>query len=163
MSKQNTIIDKLKRTIERKELGVDGEVLPFVYADEDIQNIKLDTTQSPFCAAVPLASGTIDSDTSQYSERVTIALFFGDAMAQPMNDYDAIENERIIDDCKRRAFLWLASMHNSADMELKLVSVNGAQRAYLHLDGNFTGYILNVTLDELESVGICEWKSLQVK
>lgn len=159
--RDNTIIDKLARTIARKELNDGINALPFVYADADIQNIVLDTIQPPFAAIIPLSSGLVETEHGQYNERATIAVWFGDVMCQPMTDYDAVENERIIDGCKHRAFLWLASLAPSPASELRLVSVNAAERAYLERDSCFTGYIVSVTIDELESVGQCQWRALQ--
>lgn len=155
--KNNTIIDKIARTIERRELGKGGVTpLPFIYADRDIQNIVLDQVQPPFAAAVPLTSGMAQDERGNYHDQVTLALFFGDIMCQSMGDYDARENERIIDDCKRRAFMWLASLQNNR--EITLESVNGAERWYLENDVVTTGYVVNVTLREVDGYGKCDWQ-----
>ena len=151
----NTIIDKLARTIEREELGRDGRKLPFLYADIDTQNILVDRVQPPFAAAAPLASGTAVDERNRYHERATFEVFFGDVMAQSLPDYDAKENERIIDECKVRAFAWLASLHGNR--ELRLMSVNSAQRMYLRFDAIVTGYMLNVTIEELEGYDTCNY------
>lgn len=153
--RDNTIIDKIARSIERPELGKGGiKVLPFVYADRDIQNIMLDRIEPPFAAAVPLTSGTAEDERGNYHDQVTLAVFFGDLMCQPTADYDARENERIIDDCKRRAFLWLASLRTNSEIELQ--SVNGAERWYLEQDAITTGYVVNVTIREVAGYGACD-------
>ena len=151
----NTIIDKIARTLERNELGKGGiEPLPFIYADREIQNIVLDHINPPFAAAVPLTSGTTIDERGNYHDQVTLAVFFGDVMCQPSPDYDARANERIIDDCKRRAFKWLASLQGNNEIEL--ISVNGAERWYLENDAITTGYVVNVTIKEVEGYGKCD-------
>lgn len=150
----NTIVDKLKRTLNRKELNDGENKLPFVYADVDTQNIIIDNTGVPFAAVAPLASGAITDEHGRYHERATFEVFFGDKMEQSLPDYDAEANERIIDQCKRRAMVWLASL--TPANELRLVSINSAQRAYLRFDAIVTGYLVSVTLDEVSSYGRCD-------
>ena len=152
--KDNTIIDKLARTIERDELGKGGITpLPFVYADLDTQNILLDNVGAPFAACAPLSSGMVEADHGRFRERATFEVFFGDLMCQPLSDYSARENERIIDECKQRACRWLAILATSN--ELRLVSINSAQRSYMQFDAIVTGFLLNVTIDEMQSYGNC--------
>ena len=153
--KDNTIIDKLARTIERVELGKGGVTpLPFIYADLDTQNIIIDNVGVPFAAVAPLESGLAEDVHNRFHERATFEIFFGDLMCQSLPDYDARENERIIDECKRRAYKWLASLRPTK--ELQLVSINSARRAYLQFDSLVTGYLLNVTIDEVEGYGSCD-------
>lgn len=152
---QNTIVDKLARTIERVELGKGGAVkLPFIYADLDVQNVRLDNMQPPFAAATPIESAVVVSERGRYQEQATFEVFFGDMMAHPMSDYCAIENERIIDACKQRAFQWLASLVDNK--ELQLVSVNSMQHVVLQFDSVATGVLVSVTLKEIETYGICD-------
>ena len=153
--KDNTIIDKLARTLERKELGKGGvTALPFLYADKGMQNVMLDNVLPPFAACVPIASGAVSDERNTYREQITISVWFGDAMCGAFPDYDARENERIIDECKHRAFKWLASLYGNS--ELELVSVNGSDRFYLEADACMTGYVVNVTLKEIEGTGRCD-------
>jgi len=159
-----TIIDKLADTLQRAELGIDGQPLRFVYADEGLQNIIIESGNVPFAAVVPIASSAVYADDGRYHERITVAVFFGDCMVDTGSDYDAIENERIIDTCKRRAFMWLTSLHlPMPNRELSFVSVTTAERGYLRLDGNYTGFAVVVTLDEVSGIGLCEWSELQTK
>lgn len=154
----NTIIDKIARTITRPELGKGGVTpLPFVYATLDAQNIVLDNVKPPFCAAVPLESSTVQDERGSYHDQVTIALFFGDYMEQAEPEFCAIENERIIDECKRRALIWLSTLDNNA--EIQLVTINGAAREYLRNDSVLTGYTLNVTIKEIQGYGRCNLQS----
>ena len=152
--RDNTIIDKLARTIERVELGKDGVTpLPFIYADLDTQNILIDNTGVPFAACAPLDSGMVQDEHNQYHERATFEVFFGDLMAQSLPDYNAKENERIIDECKMRAYKWLAGLTPAG--EIRLISVNSARRTYLQFDSIVTGYLLNITIEETTGYGKC--------
>lgn len=150
MSTTNTIIDKLRASLE-VVTDDHGRPLPFIYEDADIQNIVFDQVQPPLIAAVPITSSAIQTTHNMFHERITIAIWFADAMYQNGGDYNATENERIIDACKQRALEWAASLTPATD--LQLVSVNEAERAYLERDANLTGYLLNVTLDELTYYG----------
>lgn len=158
--KDNTIIDKIARTIERKELGKGGITpLPFVYADLGMQNVVFDNIEPPFAAAVPLATGTAEDERGMYHEEVTLAVFFGDIMCQQEVDFDARHNERIIDECKQRAFQWLSSLVPTKEIEL--VSVNQCERAYQRADAIVTGYVVSVTLREVQGYGRCGFGTIQ--
>lgn len=151
----NTIVDKIARSIERNELGKGGlSPLPFIYADIDMQNVLLDGIVPPFAACAPLSSGMVNDDHGRYQEQATFEVFFGDLMCQSSPDYNARENERIIDDCKIRAFAWLASL--AMNTELQLVSVNSATRTHLQFDAFVTGYMVNVTIREKQAYGRCD-------
>lgn len=148
--RDNTIIDKLRRTFDgvRDETG---RQLPFVYEDRDIQNILVGRIAAPLILCVPLTSTAIIASNGLLKERMTLAVWFADRMAQGSGDYCAEDNERVIDVCKQRAFGWGARL--TPQNELRLVSVNGAERAYLETDENLTGYMLNVTLEEVQGYG----------
>lgn len=149
-----TIIDKLADTF--KALPIEKgkkHPLPFVYEDADVQNMVFDRIEPPFVACVPITSAAILDARNMYHERITLALWFADRMCENVPEYDAIANERIIDACKRRAFAWCASMFPKKDLEL--VSINSSERAYLESDAMLTGYMLNVTLEEVEGIGVC--------
>lgn len=149
-----TIVDKLADTINALPLEKGQKhKMPFVYEDADVQNIKFDQIEPPLVACVPITSAAVTDERGNYHERITIAIWFADKMCEPTPDYNAVMNERIIDKCKRRAFKWCASMFPKR--ELELVSVNGGDRAYLETDAMLTGYMLNVTLEEVDGIGKC--------
>lgn len=153
--RDNTIIDKIERTITIPALGKGGVTpLPFVYGTLETQNIVLDNLEPPFCAAAPLESGAVTDERGNYHDQVTIAILFGDLMCEEMGDFCAIENERIIDECKQRALKWLASLQGNTEIEL--VSVNAVAREYLRDDSVVTGYSVNVTIREIIGYGRCD-------
>lgn len=151
-----TIIDKLKTSVEALEIDKGcGKYLPFYYDDEEIQNIRFDNTATPLAACVPIESAMVQDAGQMFHERLTLAIWFADKMMyNSAGDYDALLNERIIDKCKRRAFRWAASL--SPTKEIRLVSVNGSMRAYLERDAYLTGYMINVTIEEVSGIRMCD-------
>lgn len=150
-----TIIDKLKNTIEALPTE-QGSVarMPFIYADDNIQNILFDRIEPPLVACVPIESAAVQDAGGIIRERLTLAIWFADRMANgTAGDYDAVANEVIIDQCKKRAFRWAASLCPAK--ELRLISLNGSMRAYLQKDAYLTGYMLNVTIEELDGISRC--------
>ena len=150
-----TIIDKLKASIEALEVEQGSNThMPFVYAPAEVQNIVLDGMQPPFVVCMPIESAAVEDTGGTIRERITIAVWFADLMCENVaGDYDALENEQIIDRCKRRAFRWAASLSPAKD--LRLVSLNGSMRAYLERDAFLTGYMLNATIEEMDGVSRC--------
>lgn len=149
-----TIIDKLADTIAALPLEKGQKhKMPFVYEGADVQNMVFDNVKTPLVACVPITSAAVTDERGNYHERITLALWFADKMCEGVPDYDAMKNERVIDRCKRRAFKWCASLFPKK--ELELVSVNGGDRAYLESDAMLTGYMINVTLEEVAGVGKC--------
>lgn len=140
-----SIIDKLKLNIER----VTG--LPFVYGAQGDVNRALDHAPLPCVFAYLINTGQVDDMHGLMHERLTIALFF---VNKTDLDFESVENERIIDDMKRRAFQWRASNYSGDDFILE--SVNSSLRVYDEIaDVCVTGYALNVTIREVEGVGKC--------
>ena len=151
-----TIIDKLKASVQALEIEKgSGTYLPFYYDDAEMQNIRFDFVAAPLVACVPIESGMVQDAGQMFHERLTLAIWFADAMAQATaGDYDALKNEQVIDACKKRAFRWAASL--APANELRLVSVNGSMRAYLERDAYLTGYMLNVTIEEVSGIRRCD-------
>ena len=95
-----------------------------------------------------MTSITIDSGNAR--ETVPAAVFF----VEPSEfDFDAKENEVIIDRCKTRAFAWILSLQT--DGELELEAIERTQRVYEQFDAILTGYAVMVRLKELQGVTDC--------
>lgn len=141
------IIQKIKKSIE------ESTNVPFYYASAETLNIVLDSADYPCALAVLAEQGTITDVNGLYHERLTLVVSFAD---KTDFDFDSIENEDIIDRCKKRAFTWLHSLLRSDT--LKNVSVNSTTRDYLLYDVILTGYGVNITLEEIEGFGACDIK-----
>lgn len=139
------IIQKLKDNIEA------ATGLPFLYGSRGEINRVLDSAPLPCAFAYLLETTGVDDINGVCHERLTMAVFFID---KTQFDFDAIENEDIIDRCKRTAFKWYVS--NRRSEYFRFISINNTLRVYDELaDAIVTGYALNVTIEEIEGISIC--------
>jgi hypothetical protein len=56
---------------------------------------------------------------------------------------------------KAKAFRWLHALRTSDD--LRLIATNSTQRLYDTTTDVLTGYAVNVTLEEIEGYGVCNF------
>lgn len=145
----STIIDKIKASVEG------ATDCAFYYHSGGDLNLILDSVDEYPCAiATLLENGGAEIDGGQIRERVRIAVFF----VKPTEfDFNAEDNERLIDECKTLAFKWVNSLL-SHDSELTLEGVNDTTRVYDQYDAILTGFAVNVTLTELYGVSRCNLK-----
>lgn len=142
-----TIIDKIKQSVEN------ATALDFLYhAQGEINELIARTESLPCAFAFLIDSGTVEDTNGMFHERVTFAVIFSD---KTQFDFNALENEEIIDRMKVRAFRWLQSLRLSDD--LQLVSINNTQRLYDTTTDILTGYAVNVTLQEVKGYGVCNF------
>ena len=142
-----TLINKIKKSVE----GATG--FPFLYhAAGEINELIARAAELPCAFAFLIDSGTVEDTNGMFHERVTFAVIFSD---KTQFDFNALENEEIIDRMKVRAFRWLQSLRLSDD--LQLVSINNTQRLYDTTTDILTGYAVNVTLEEVEGYGVCNF------
>lgn len=141
-----TIIEKIKRSVEA------ATGLPFLYhAAGEINELIARAENLPVAFAFLLDSGTIDDVNGRYRERVTLAVMFAD---KSQFDFNALENEEIIDRMKIKAYKWLQSLRLSND--LNIVSINQTQRLYDATTDILTGFSVNVTIEDYAGYGECE-------
>lgn len=137
-----TIVDKIKSSIEA------ATSVPLYYQSEERLNEILDSAQFPCAFLYILTNQQLTTDSRQFRERLQVAVFF----VEPTEfDFVSVENERIIDNCKRRALKWLQGMNT--DKWLRLVAINNTERVYDVMDAVLTGFAVNVTIEEL--TGVC--------
>lgn len=141
-----TIIDKIRNSIQ----SVHGQGFQVYYHDEPTLNLEADTMTFP-CAIIQLITqGAIDEQSGQYREVVSAVVFFVELSEF---DFDADENEIIIDRCKRRALKWVAAL--PMDGDLYLSQIERTSRAYERFDAILTGFGLLLRLGEMEGVTDC--------
>lgn len=139
-----TIVEKIKESVKASQ----GEGFEVYYHDEPTLNLLTSTMTFPCAIMQLLTTGNADSAAGQVKERVSAAIFF----VEPSQfDFDADDNEAIIDRCKGRAFAWLLGL--AADPLVELVELTRTSRVYDRYDDILTGYGLLVDLRELN--GIC--------
>ena len=109
-----TIIEKIRASIQ----AVHGSDFKVYYHDDVTLNELADTMELPSAIVTLITQGTIDEQSGQYREVVSAAVFFVD---KSEFDFDADENEKIIDQCKRRCLRWLAAL----PMDDELAALDG--------------------------------------
>lgn len=139
-----TIVEKIKQSIS----GVTGMMV--YYHDLETLNMIADRAQYPCVFFQLLTDGNVERQSGQVRESVSAAIFF----VEPTHfDFDADENEEIIDRCKKAAFGWLAGI--SKDDYIDVVSIARTQRVYERFDSILTGFGMIVTIKELQGFTIC--------
>lgn len=153
-----TIVDKIRNSIQSAialnygKKDSHGQVvlepIEVYYHDDPTLNLMTSDMRFPCVLFQLLTQGNVLRDTGNIRERVTAAVFF----VEPSDfDFEAVQNEAIIDRCKQRAFAWLASLN--ASTEINLYSINRTTRVYDRYDDILTGFGVNVELTELS--GVC--------
>jgi hypothetical protein len=142
-----TIIEKIRASIQ----SVHGGDFQVYYHDDPTMNLIADNMDLPAAIVQLITQGTIDQQSGQWREVVSAVVFFVD---KSDFDFDADENEKIIDRCKRRCLRWLSAL--PLDEHLDLVRWERTSRVYERFDAILTGFAVMVMLRERESVTDCE-------
>lgn len=140
----NNVITKIKTNIE----SVTG--LKMIYGAANYINRELEKTTLPCVVLDRVDSSLIEDENGIARERINFRVYF---LNKTQFDNDTIENEDIIDACKKTALRWYVSRYMWSD--IRLVSLNRAGRVYDMSDVILTGYLLEVTLEEIEGVSPC--------
>ena len=141
-----TIIEKIKQSVEC------ATGMPFLYhAAGELNELIARCGELPVAYSFLIDSGTIDDVNGRYHERVTLAVMFCD---KTEFDFNALENEQIIDRMKVKAYKWMQSLRMSN--VLRVVSVNNTQRLYDNTTDILTGFAVNITIEDVAGVGECE-------
>lgn len=139
------IIRELKESIER------ACNVPFFYGSAEDVNRALDNADFPCALAFLIQQGAVTDVNGVLRERLTFAISFAELT---QFDFEAMENEDIIERCKERAFVWLQAMRTND--KLNLISINSTTRDYIEFDAIVTGYGVNVTIEEAQGFGACD-------
>lgn len=142
-----TIIEKIRASIQ----AVHGGDFNVYYHDDVTLNELADTMELPAAIVTLITQGTIDEQSGQYREVVSAAVFFVD---KSEFDFNADDNEQVIDQCKRRCLRWLAAL--PMDERLDLVRLERTGRVYERFDAILTGFAVMVELRDREGVTDCE-------
>lgn len=141
-----TIVDKIITSI-KAALGND---FPVYYHDAQTLNVMVSQMTMPCAMFQLLTTGNVVNEAGQMKERVSAAVFF----VEPSRfDFNAVDNEAIIDRCKARAFSWLGAL--SSDALLTLTALNRTTRVYDDTDDILTGFGIFADLTELNGWSDC--------
>lgn len=141
-----TIVEKIIASIK----GALGDGFPVYYHDEPTLNVMTSTMEFPCALFQLLTNGRVVHEAGQAKEAVTAAVFF---VERSEFDFDAVQNEQVIDRCKKRAFAWLGSVNGGGLVDV--LAVNRTTRVYDRYDDILTGF--GVSVDLKEQVGECEY------
>ena len=143
-----SIVLKIKEKFEQ----ITG--IPLIYQSEEMVNFLVGEKPVPVGIWYLLQDGQIVSDSASGTirERIQARIYVGDLTEL---DFDAIENEKIIDKCKKILFNFIAQLKSDNDLEVE--SINLSRRFYLHTDEILTGYMVDVTISELSGFNKCNY------
>lgn len=127
--------------------------LPLIYQSEEMVNFLVGNKPVPVGIWYLLQDGQVVSDSADGTirERVQVRIYVGDKSEV---DFNAIENEKIIDKCKKILFNFIANL--KSDNDLQIESINLSRRFYLETDDILTGYMVDVTISELSGFNKCK-------
>ena len=162
-----TIVDKIKNSIQAAlnwtetvtdENGNTSEVLhefPVYYHDDATLNEMTSAMDFPCAIVLLLTSGNMERGSGQLKERVSAAVFF----VEPSDfDFDAVENEAIIDRCKKRGEKWLGGLNLDRYINATLTRT---ERTYNRYDDILTGMGFLVEVTEQQGWTNCEQQENQ--
>lgn len=143
-----SIVLKIKEKFEQ----ITG--ISLIYQSEEMVNFLVGEKSVPVGIWYLLQDGQIVSDSASGTirERIQARIYVGDLTEL---DFDAIENEKIIDKCKKILFNFIAQLKSDNDLEVE--SINLSRRFYLHTDEMLTGYMVDVTISELSGFNKCNY------
>lgn len=143
-----SIVLKIKEKFEQ----ITG--IPLIYQSEEMVSFLVGEKPVPVGIWYLLQDGQIVSDSASGTicERIQARIYVGDLTEL---DFDAIENEKIIDKCKKILFNFIA--HLKSDKDLEVENINLSRRFYLHTDEILTGYMVDVTISELSGFNKCNF------
>ena len=132
-----SIVNKIKTSVQT----ITG--LPCYYDDSGRLNMKLDYLEYPLAFFTLINNGNLNTTNAHYRERVDIAMFF---IKPTTFDFESLENELIIEECKGYALKWLQGLRLQRDL-IPLYVLN-TTRVYNYADTILTGYAINIRLEE---------------
>lgn len=144
-----SIVLKIKEKFEQ----ITG--IPLIYQSEEMVNFLVGEKPVPVGIWYLLQDGQVVSDSASGTirERIQARIYVGDLTEL---DFDAIENEKIIDKCKKILFNFIAQLKSDNDLEVE--NINLSRRFYLHTDEILTGYMVDVTISELSGFNKCNYE-----
>lgn len=137
----NTIVNKIKESVQA------GTGLTCLYGSLDDINVQMgDQVSFPVAFFVLLNNGNLVN--RNYAERVDVAMFF----VKPTEfDFNSLDNEEIIEECKQYAVQWLNSLYLGG--ALRYIATLNTSRVYNQMDDILTGWAVRVRLEELVGEG----------
>lgn len=150
IKKYGTVEAKVRRVVESM-----GEDIDYLFMNWAQTNVALDAITKPSVVYVLPPSGKLDFDYARVKDYPETQIAF---LAPTDFDFVGIENDNIIEQTKRLAIKFVKALNASEYFEL-IEGRQPYQVVYDFLDQNVTGIVLDLVLEEVDGIIICEDES----
>lgn len=145
--KYGTVEAKVRRVVEAM-----GEDVEYLFMNWSQANVAFDDITKPSVVYVLPPSGKLDFGYARVKDYPETQIAF---LSPTDFDFDGTENDNIIEQMKRLAIKFVKALNASEYFEL-IEGKQPYQVVYDFLDQNVTGVVLNLVLEELDGIIICD-------
>lgn len=150
IKKYGTVEAKVRKVAESM-----GEDVEYLFMNWSQANVAMDAITKPSVVYVLPPSGKLDFSYARVKDYPETQIGF---LAPTDFDFDGTENDNIIEQMKRLAIKFIKALNASKCFEL-IEGKQPYQIVYDFLDQNVTGIVLNLPLEEVDGIIICEEES----
>lgn len=150
IKKYGTVEAKVRKVAESM-----GEDVEYLFMNWSQANVAMDAITKPSVVYVLPPSGKLDFSYARVKDYPDTQIGF---LAPTDFDFDGTENDNIIEQMKRLAIKFIKALNASKCFEL-IEGKQPYQVVYDFLDQNVTGIVLNLPLEEVDGIIICEEES----
>lgn len=150
IKKYGTVEAKVRKVAESM-----GEDVEYLFMNWSQANVAMDAITKPSVVYVLPPSGKLDFRYARVKDYPETQIGF---LAPTDFDFDGTENDNIIEQMKRLAIKFVKALNTSKCFEL-IEGKQPYQVVYDFLDQNVTGIVLNLPLEEVDGIIICDEES----
>lgn len=150
IKKYGTVEAKVRKVAESM-----GEDVEYLFMNWSQANVAMDAITKPSVVYVLPPSGKLDFSYARVKDYPETQIGF---LAPTGFDFDGTENDNIIEQMKRLAIKFVKTLNASKCFEL-IEGKQPYQVVYDFLDQNVTGIVLNLPLEEVDGIIICDEES----
>ena len=150
IKKYGTVEAKVRKVAESM-----GEDVEYLFMNWSQANVAMDAITKPSVVYVLPPSGKLDFSYARVKDYPETQIGF---LAPTDFDFDGTENDNIIEQMKRLAIKFVKALNASKCFEL-IEGKQPYQVVYDFLDQNVTGIVLNLPLEEVDGIIICDEES----
>ena len=150
IKKYGTVEAKVRKVAESM-----GEDVEYLFMNWSQANVAMDAITKPSVVYVLPPSGKLDFSYARVKDYPETQIGF---LAPTDFDFDGTENDNIIEQMKRLAIKFIKALNTSKCFEL-IEGKQPYQVVYDFLDQNVTGIVLNLPLEEVDGIIICDEES----
>lgn len=150
IKKYGTVEAKVRKVAESM-----GEDVEYLFMNWSQANVAMDAITKPSVVYVLPPSGKLDFSYARVKDYPETQIGF---LAPTDFDFDGTENDNIIEQMKRLAIKFVKALNTSKCFEL-IEGKQPYQVVYDFLDQNVTGIVLNLPLEEVDGIIICDEES----